>query len=72
MDSTLAERAENLKKAEAQRNPVEVTGYGRESTHKGYLSRILRSRCCNIAGKAALLLKGVWSPSWRGGISFQL
>ncbi|MXX06071.1 MAG: hypothetical protein F4Z71_04850 [Gammaproteobacteria bacterium] len=37
-------------------NPVDIAGYGRESTHKGYLTWILNSEHWHLAGTAVLRL----------------
>ena len=46
-------------------NPVEVAGYGRESTHKGYLTWLLNSEHWNDARKAIDLLIDWPSPNAR-------
>jgi len=38
MENTIPENLEELCKANSNPNPVNIAGYGRESTHKGYLS----------------------------------
>ena len=45
-------------------NPVEVAGYGRESTHKGYLTWLLNSEHWNDARKAIHLLVDSASITW--------
>lgn len=48
-------------------NPVEVAGYGRESTHKGYLSWLLNTRHWPQAKEALIrLVKAAERPDYRG------
>ena len=57
----------DLKKAWDAGNPVNIAGYGRETTHKGYLSWMLNERRWNRAGEAVrALCKAAGAPLGSG------
>jgi hypothetical protein len=56
MDFHKIECLEDLEKAVNLPNPVNIAGYGKESTHKGYLSWILDSKRWEMAERAFISL----------------
>jgi len=65
MENTIPENLNELRKANSKPNPVNIAGYGQESTHKGYLSWILDSDRNPKAIELATILVQRAAGNWR-------
>ncbi len=65
MDRIIPENLDELRKANSKPNPVNIAGYGQESTHKGYLSWILDSDRNPKAIELATFLLQKAAGNWR-------